>query len=152
MTTAVSVSRSIAASPDQVWALIADLPRMGEWSPENTGGTWTKGASGPALGAHFKGSNARGRRRWSTAVVVTACEPGGTFGFDVHASGMRVANWSYVIEPATDGCLVTETWTDQRGWLITTLGGIVSGVSDRGTYNQTAMETTLAALAATVEA
>jgi uncharacterized protein YndB with AHSA1/START domain len=152
MTTAVSVSRSIAAPPDQVWALIADLPRMGEWSPENTGGTWTKGASGPAVGAHFKGTNASGRRRWSTAVVITACEPAQAFGFDVNAGGMRVASWSYAIEPVADGCFVTETWTDERGWLVMTLGGIISGVSDRTSYNQTGMEATLAALAATAEA
>jgi uncharacterized protein YndB with AHSA1/START domain len=152
MSTSVSVSRAIAAPPDRVWALVADLPRMGEWSPENTGGTWVKGATTAALGARFKGSNSNGRRRWSTAVVVTTCEPAQAFGFDVTAAGLRVANWAYVIEPSDSGCVVTETWTDQRGWLAKTLGGTVSGVPERDSHNRSGMEATLAALAATVEA
>jgi uncharacterized protein YndB with AHSA1/START domain len=34
----VSVSRDVSATPEEVWKLITDLPRMGEWSPENKGG------------------------------------------------------------------------------------------------------------------
>ena len=44
MTYPVSVTRDIAASPEKVWALVTDLPRMGEWSPENQGGTWSASA------------------------------------------------------------------------------------------------------------
>jgi len=40
----VSVSRSIAAPPERLFALVTDLARMGESSPENTGGRWAKGA------------------------------------------------------------------------------------------------------------
>lgn len=152
MTAAVSVSRPIAAPPDQVWALISDLPRMGDWSPENNGGSWARGATGPRLGARFKGRNGGGRRRWSTDVVVTACEPGRSFAFDVTALGLGVARWGYTIEPADDGCVVTETWTDRRGWLVKTAGGALSGVHDRATFNRAAMETTLERLAATAEA
>ena len=71
-----AVTRDIAAPAEKVWALVSDLPRMGEWSPENAGGTWAKGATGPALGAVFKGTNKNGFRRWSTTVTVVACEPG----------------------------------------------------------------------------
>lgn len=28
----------VAASPDRLWALITDITRTGEWSPENIGG------------------------------------------------------------------------------------------------------------------
>jgi len=152
MTVSVSVSRSIAAPTDQVWALISDLPRMGDWSPENNGGHWAKGADGPELGARFKGSNGSGRRRWSTDVVVTSCEPGRAFAFDVTALGLAVATWGYAVEPTDDGCTVTETWTDTRGWIVKTVGGALSGVNDRATFNRAGMETTLAELAATAEA
>jgi len=151
MTTTISVSRAIAAPADHVWSLISDLPRMGEWSPENTGGTWLKGATGPAVGARFKGSNAKDKHKWNTAVRVTTCDPGRAFAFDVSAVGARVANWAYVIEPTDDGCLVTETWTDQRGWLAAKLGGPVSGVAERVAHNRAGMEATLEALAATAE-
>ena len=62
------------------------------------GGRWLGGATGPALGARFHGSNRRGWRRWSTRVVVTACEPGRkdalvilTAGFKFHGCEGRTA-------------------------------------------------------------
>ena len=44
----------------ELYDLVSDLPRMGEWSPENTGGKWVNGAAGPVVGARFKGSNKSG--------------------------------------------------------------------------------------------
>ena len=57
MTTPVSVSVEIKAPVGKVLAMITDLPRMGEWSPENKGGEWTKGATTAAVGTSFKGKN-----------------------------------------------------------------------------------------------
>jgi len=74
MTTPVSVSVEINAPVEKVWAMITDLPRMGEWSPENQGGEWAKGATGPAIGATFKGRNKNGKKKWGTNVVVNACD------------------------------------------------------------------------------
>jgi hypothetical protein len=107
-----AVSREIAAPAGKVWALVSDLPRMGEWSPENAGGTWTKGATGPALGAVFKGTNKNGFRRWSTSVTVVACEPGKVFEFAVTSGPLAVANWRYEFEETDSGCRVTESWED----------------------------------------
>ncbi len=39
-------SIEINASPEVVYDLVSDLPRMGEWSPENVGGEWQDGGSG----------------------------------------------------------------------------------------------------------
>ena len=39
-------SIEINASPEAVYDLVSDLPRMGEWSPENIGGEWQDGGSG----------------------------------------------------------------------------------------------------------
>ncbi|MSZ72613.1 MAG: hypothetical protein F2716_09825, partial [Actinobacteria bacterium] len=36
----VSVTREISVAPEKIWAMVSDLPRMGEWSPENRGGEW----------------------------------------------------------------------------------------------------------------
>jgi hypothetical protein len=150
MPASISASRPIAAPADQVWSMVSDLPRMGEWSPENTGGSWTHGASGPAVGATFKGTNANGKKRWSTQVKVTTCEPGRAFGFAVSAAGFSVASWDYTIEADPSGCVVTETWTDTRNWLATKLGGLASGVNDRETFTRGSIETTLANLASAV--
>jgi uncharacterized protein YndB with AHSA1/START domain len=57
MSNPVVVSKEVNASPETVFAMVSDLTRMGEWSPENQGGQWVKGATGPAVGAQFKGRN-----------------------------------------------------------------------------------------------
>src|SRR6476646_2028956 len=122
----VQGSTEVAASPEQVWALVSGLPGMGRFSPEATGGRWVKGG-GPVLGAVFRGTNAQGRRRWSTRSTVVEAEPGRAFAFDVSSVGLPVARWSYRLEPSAAGCRVTETWEDRRGALVGALGVLVTG-------------------------
>ncbi|MDP3714220.1 MAG: SRPBCC family protein [Mycobacteriales bacterium] len=149
----MSLSRSteIAASPEVVWALVSDLPAMGRFSPENVGGSWKGGATGPAVGARFTGRNRAGVRRWSTQVRVSRCEPGRAFAFDVSSFGLAVSRWSYDLEPTETGCRVTETWEDRRGRLVTTGGRLLTGVADRESHTAQGMERTLAAVKAVAE-
>lgn len=140
----LSRSTTVAASPQRVWELVSDLPAMGEYSPENAGGSWVGGATGPAVGAVFRGRNRRGLHRWSTRCTVTRCEPGRAFAFAVSSTGLPVAEWAYDLEPAPDGCRLTETWTDRRGRLITLAGRLVSGVGDRAGFTAQSIEQTLA--------
>jgi len=143
MADVVSVERTIAASPDALWKMVSDVTRMGEWSPENTGGVWVKGATGPAVGAKFKGTNKNGKKTWSTDCTVTEAKPGESFVFEAKAGGLKIARWAYAFEPAGDGCKVTETWTDQRGGLVKFLGKFISGVADRAEFNKTNIDQTL---------
>lgn len=152
MTQPVSVSTDIAADPKIVYDLISDLSRMGEWSPENCGGTWKGGASGPAVGAKFKGRNKIGWRRWSTDVVVTEASAPESFAFKVSALGMPVAEWGYRITPSGAGCTVTETYTDSRSGMLKKVGAVLTGVGDRDTHNQRCMQTTLGNLKKAAEA
>jgi len=69
----VRVKRSIGATPEAAWKLIADITRMGEWSPETTSAEWAGGSNGPAAGARFKGTNQMGSKKWRSDCVVTAC-------------------------------------------------------------------------------
>jgi uncharacterized protein YndB with AHSA1/START domain len=166
--TQVDVTRRIAAPASTVWQMVSDVTRMGEWSPETTAATWSKGANGPTLGARFSGKNRNGRRTWSTVCTVDQCEPDRTFGFTVAAGPLKVARWSYRIEPEINqeinqeieggqgreaglACTVTETWIDQRGWLVRRLGKPLSGVADRASHNRAGMERTLERLAAAAE-
>ena len=148
----VTVEREIAAPPAEVWAMVSDLPRMGEWSPEATGAKWVKGADGPAVGARFRGRNRNGIRRWSTSGKVVECEPGKAFAFDIVVGPLSVARWSYRIEPTATGCRVTEQWDDKRSPLMPTIGRLASGVGDRASHNRQSMEQTLANLAKAAEA
>ena len=147
----VEVSTEIAAPPDRVWSLVSDLPRMGEWSPENTGGRWLGGASGPAVGAKFRGSNAKGFRRWSTTCTVTDATAGKRFAFDVHYAGIPISTWEYSIDATGGGSTVTESWSDRRPFWMKIGSGPVMGVLDRAAHNRRNMEATLAALKAAAE-
>lgn len=148
----ISESVQVDAAADRVWGLISDLPSMGRLSPENTGGTWQRGATGPAVGARFRGHNRAGWRRWSTAVTVVRCKPGEEFAFTVTAAGLAVAEWAYTIAPLGTGVSVTETWTDRRGGLMKVLGQATTGVADRAAFTRSSIESTLAALKAAAEA
>lgn len=147
----VSVTRAIGAPADTVWAMISDVTRMGEWSPETVGCRWIKGATGPAVGARFAGDNRNGGKSWSTNCTVTAAEPGRSFAFRVDVGPIKVAEWGFAIQPGAEGCTVTETWTDRRGKLATLLGKPLSGVADRAEHNRAGMEQTLERLAAAAE-
>jgi hypothetical protein len=96
----------IDATPDDVYALVSDVTRMGEWSPETTGCEWVDGATGPSVGAKFRGSNKLWFYKWSTTPVVTECEPGRLFAFD--AGGTE---WRYSFIDADGGTSVTESFT-----------------------------------------
>ncbi len=150
MATTVRFSIDIAAPPARVWALVSDLPGMGRFSPENTGGVWQRGG-GPVAGAVFRGTNAQGRRRWSTTCTVVRAAPGTAFAFEVHAVGLPVAQWSYELTPTASGCTVTETWEDRRGWLLTHLGALTTGVQDRSAFTSKSIDHTLAAVKAAAE-
>lgn len=141
--TTVTGSTTVAAPAERVWALVSDLPRMGDYSPEAVGGSWV-GSSGPAVGAVFRGRNGRGLRRWSTKSTVVRCVPGREFAFEVSAVGMVAAEWAYDVQPEGGGCRVTETWTDRRSMLMTVLGKAVTGVRDRGAFTAESIEQTLA--------
>jgi len=139
----VSVTREIGASAGQVWEMVADVTRMGEWSPETEGAAWLGGATGPLPGAKFRGTNRNGKKKWDTMATVVEAEPGRVFSFRVTAKGFKVAEWRYTFEPINGGCRVEETWIDQRGRIATAFGKPISGVEDRAEHNRTGMERTL---------
>lgn len=147
MTGTVVVEREVAASAERVWAMVADVTRMGEFSPENVGARWLRGADGPAPGARFRGTNRRGWRRWSTRGTVIDADPPRRFAFRVTAGGLEVAEWHYDLEPTATGCRVTETFVDRRGAVVRTAGWLLTGVADREEHNRAGMEHTLQALA-----
>ena len=148
----VSVTRQIAAPPDVVYALVTDLPRMGEWSPENEGGSWVGGATGAEVGAKFKGENANHGKSWSTVAKVTDADPHRTFGFDVTALGLLpISRWRFDISPTDSGCTVTESWTDRRPRWFRPIATKLSGVADRVEFTEGSMQQTLEQLATEAE-
>ncbi len=143
----IEVSRVIAASPEALYDIVSNLPKMGELSPENTGGMWVNGATGPEVGAEFRGTNSRGTKHWATTAVVERADRGREFAFMVHVGPIKVARWGYRFEPVDGSTKVTETWEDLRNWVAKKAGYVTSGVKDRETHNKDTMTVTLGNLA-----
>lgn len=108
-------SIEIAVEPMTVWALVADISRMGEWSPHTVEARWADPADGPgaAVGKRFRGTNRLPVvRRWTSTATITACDPGRRFAFAVgNDANDPNTLWSYEFEPTpSGGTRVTERW------------------------------------------
>lgn len=102
----------MSASPAAVWALVSDVTRIGEFSPETFEAEWLGKAreTGPAVGAKFRGHvrrNGIGPVYWTHCKVMT-CEPEREFSFAVIIRRVPVSVWGYRITPTAEGCDVTE--------------------------------------------
>lgn len=105
-----SVTVEVEASPDQVWTLLADIARAGEWSHETQGGEWLDGATGPAVGARFRGSNKNGRMRWSRVCEVTTADAPRTIAWRTVRTRLYPDSsvWTFDLEPTERGCRITQ--------------------------------------------
>ena len=91
-----TVSRRIEATPEALYALISDVTRTPEYSPEVVKCTWIKGATGPAVGARFKAINHAGRvPDWPNRPIVTIADVGRTFAFERTEVGGGTIEWRY---------------------------------------------------------
>ncbi|MFF0056434.1 SRPBCC family protein [Streptomyces microflavus] len=109
---------SVRAAPEEIYAVVSDLPRSGEWSPECQGGEWISGEPS-AVGSVFRGLNLRSeevvawapliRGEWHTDSRVTAAEPGRTFRWMMlsHAGADQQSVWGFDVEPADGGSVLT---------------------------------------------
>lgn len=105
-----SATIHIDAPPEKVYDVVTDVTRMGEWSPETVKGQWLDGATGPAVGARFKGTNRKGLVRWSTKPRVVIADEGREFAFVTETGGKEQTKWSYRFEPDGGGAKVTESF------------------------------------------
>ncbi|WP_406278018.1 SRPBCC family protein [Embleya sp. NBC_00896] len=131
----------IAATPTEVYAVVSDLARSGEWSPECVGGTWISGEPG-TVGAVFRGENLRAadvvawapvvRGTWFTESEVVAAEPGRSFRWSMRdTAGVRQDSvWSYEIEPAPGGSVLTHRF--RMGRATEGIRGITAALDDAG--------------------
>ena len=145
------VSVWMDAEPAEVWDLVSDVTRIGEFSPETFEARWTRGSTGPEVGAWFKGHvkrNGVGPTYWSLCRV-TRCEVEEVFEFAVGTEDMNVNNWGYRLEPKDGGTLVTEYFRLASN-LPTRVYWLLLGPLRRRT-NQKGMRTTLERMKAVLE-
>jgi hypothetical protein len=127
----------VCATPAEVYAVISDLPRSGEWSSECTGGCWISGT--PATpGAVFRGENLRSedvvawapvvRGAWTTEAEVVAAEPGAAFRWAMRDSAGNTQDsvWSFEVAPADGGSTLVHHF--RMGRATEGIGKIISGL------------------------
>jgi hypothetical protein len=152
--TTVEAHERIDASPEVIYDLVADVTRMGDWSPECVSCEWIEGATGPTVGARFRARNRHGLARWSNKPRVIAADRGHEFGFvAVDPFGHDMTRWIYRMEPAETGTRVTESFEMVRTipLYIRLYDRWVMGVKDRKADLEANMRTTLSNLRAAVE-
>ena len=143
----------MAAPAGGVWDLVADITRIGEFSPETFEAEWLDGADGPGTGVRFRGHvrrNGRGPVYWTTCTVI-ASDPGREFAFTVAGPGGRALNtWRYELRPRAEGTDVTESF-ELPDILATRLYWMLAGPARRRT-NLDGMRVTLERIKAIAEA
>jgi hypothetical protein len=96
----------VAATPEDLYEMVSDVTRMGEWSPVCRECWWDEGG-GPREGAWFTGRNETPERTWETRSQVVAAEPGRRFAWEVNNGWVY---WCFTFAPYGAGSLLTEEW------------------------------------------
>lgn len=152
--TSDKVDRYIEASPEVLYALVADITRTPEITPDIVKVEWLDGATEAALGARFKATNKQGRGpAWSNKPVITTLEPGREIAWARTEPFGGTVEWRYRFEPEGTGTRITESYEVTKplalmGWFII---GTLYGLKDRQRDLHDSMVRTLDRLAEMTE-
>lgn len=150
-----TVETVVAAPPEHVYDLVADVTRTPELSPEVVSARWLGDATGPAVGARFEAVNTSSAgRRWRNRPVVTVADRGREFAFARTEPFAGSIAWRYRFEPVDGGTRVVESYQVERpvsrvGWFVIEH---VFGAGDRREELRAGMRQTLERLRALAEA
>lgn len=97
----VEIEAPVAA----VWALVSDVRRYPEWSPQVVSTRLRAGAEEAALGVGFTNLNRDGDLEWKTTAEVVRFIPERELAFRVAENWVI---WSFTLEPTPDGTRLTQ--------------------------------------------
>jgi uncharacterized protein YndB with AHSA1/START domain len=113
----ITVRKTIARPPKDVFALLADVERMAGLGPEHCLARWL--TESREAGARFKGINRIGVFRWEVLCTVTAFLRPQRFGWTVGDPDEPSSTWTYQLEAtnggAGDATTVTQTFEHGPG-------------------------------------
>jgi Polyketide cyclase / dehydrase and lipid transport len=143
----------ISRTPEELYDMVADVTRMGEWSPICRSCWWDEG-DGPRVGARFTGRNEVPERTWETRSEVVAADRGREFAWVVAEPPTR-ARWGYSFAAVDGGTEVTETWElppEGSAFFEKRFGGDAPGeIAKRHDAAKNGIEATLAAIKGAAE-
>ena len=102
----------VAASPEEVWEVVADVTRVGEWSHECRTARWLSGAAAARPGARFRGTNRVGPLRWSRTSEILVADPPHELEWRTMPTAMfpDSTRWRVRIRPVRGGTSITQSF------------------------------------------
>lgn len=100
----LEASTEIKATPEKVWAVVSDLKRMGEWSPQCRK-VVVRGGGPVTLGTKTVNVNKRGLLVWPTTAKVVRFVENEEIAYRITENG---SIWSFTITPTETGVTLTE--------------------------------------------
>lgn len=99
-----TVTERVAVDRETLWDRLADLPRIGEWSPECRWAEWLDPVAGARAGAGFRARNRAGDDEWDVTGRLLEVDRPHLLSWCVDdGSGARSSTWSYRLEPDPAG-------------------------------------------------
>jgi uncharacterized protein YndB with AHSA1/START domain len=106
----IEVSVHVDAPPEDVWRVVSDVTRSGEWSGESRGCEWLHGASSAEPGTRFKGQNLRRGWRWTRVSQIAKADRPRELVWRTLSTVIYPdsTEWRITLEPEAGGTRVTE--------------------------------------------
>ncbi|HEX3261573.1 MAG TPA: SRPBCC family protein [Pseudonocardia sp.] len=126
----------VDAAPEAVWAVLADVTRIGEWSHECRGAEWLDGATAAAPGVRFRGRNKVGALvRWARVCVIRAVDaPHELVWETVGPPLMRDASlWRVRLDPVDGGTRIRQEFRilSMAAWADRAVAAVIPAHRDR---------------------
>ena len=128
-----SITVEIAAPPERVWEVLADVER---WSECTETVTWVRRLDEGPLRTGSRAKIAQPKIP-ETEYVVTELEPGRSFTWVATAPGVKTTG-RHEVEALAGGGSRVRLAVEQRGWLGSTMGRFYRGLTDRYLANEAA--------------
>ena len=94
----------VAAAPETVWDLVADITLPARFSDEFQGADWVDPTSPTGVGARFLGRNKNPSiGEWEVTCTVIRWDPPAAFAWAVGDLDAPAATWGFDLEPDGDG-------------------------------------------------
>jgi uncharacterized protein YndB with AHSA1/START domain len=111
----------VDAAPAEVWPVVSDVTRVGEWSHECRSAEWAGGDGRPVPGARFRGRNRAGWLRWGRTCEIVAVEEPRALIWRTVPTWLYPDSTEWCIElgPSGPGTRITQSFRVLRApWLL----------------------------------